>query len=58
MKEYKINGYVVKSWYAGLDNYCVLDGDKEIGVCWSIADVAAMVGVDAETVKNEMWRQR
>lgn len=53
MKEYKINGKVIKSWYAGIDNYNVDDQ-----VCYDLGTLARWVGVDVETLKDEMWRQR
>lgn len=54
---YTINGYLVRHCYAGIDQYTVFDGDKEIGTCWSISALAKMVGVDAETVNEEIWKQ-
>lgn len=52
-KKYIINGVVILSWYAGLDVYCV-DG-KEF--C-DLGSLAQRVGVDVETLKEEMWKQR
>lgn len=54
---YTINGYEVKHTYAGIDQYTVSRDGKEIGTCWSIGDVAKMTKTDADTVKEEMWRQ-
>jgi len=58
MGECKINGYVVKHWYAGIDNYSVFKDGAELVTCWELNTVARTVGVDVETLKAEMWRQR
>lgn len=55
---YRINGYIVKHTYAGIDQYTVCKDEKEVGTCWSIATVAEWTETDAETVKEEMWEQR
>ena len=55
---YKINGYDVKYTYAGIDQYTIYKDGKEIGTCWGISDVAKLTETDAETVKEEMWKQR
>ena len=54
----KINGFELKHTYAGIDQYTIYKDGKEIGTCWSIAEVAKMMETDAETVKEEMWNQR
>ena len=54
----RINGFDVKCTYAGIDQYTVYKDGKEINTCWSISDVATMTETDAETVKEEMWKQR
>lgn len=53
-----INGYEVRCIYAGIDTFVVFKDGKEIATTWSISDVAKLCGVDAETVKEEMWKQR
>lgn len=55
---YKINGYDVHCFYAGLDTFVVFKDGKEIATTWSISDVAKLTQTDAETVKEEMWKQR
>lgn len=54
----KINGYNIKHTYAGIDQYTIYKNEKEIATTWSIADVARLTETDAETVKEEMWKQR
>lgn len=54
----KINGFEVKHTYAGIDQYTVYKDGKDIGTCWSLRAVAEMTGTDADTVKEEMWKQR
>lgn len=54
----KINGYEIKHTYAGIDEYTIYKDGVDLGTCWSIADVARMTQTDAETVKEEMWKQR
>lgn len=55
---YKINGYDVTYTYAGIDQYTVRKDGKEIGTCWDLGTVAKWTETDAETVKEEMWKQR
>lgn len=57
-KTYMINGYEVIYTYAGIDQYTVIKNGVEIGTCWSIGTLAEWTEVDAETVKEELWRQR
>lgn len=54
----KINGYEVSSFYQGIMVYVVYKDGKEIGTCWSTQDVAMLTETDAETVQEEMWKQR
>ena len=54
----KINGYEVKEIYAGIMTYVIYKNSKEIGTCWSIADVAKLTQTDADTVNRELWDQR
>lgn len=54
----KINGYDVKCTYAGIDQYTVYKGGKEIGTCWDLGTVARWTETEVETVKEEMWKQR
>lgn len=54
----KINGYEVNSIYAGIDVYIVYKDGKEVGTCYDIGTVARWTETDAETVKEEMWKQR
>ena len=56
--KYKINGYDVTCCYAGIDQYIVSKDGREIGICWDINTVAKWTEADAETVKEEMWKQR
>ena len=56
--KYKINGFDVKHTYAGIDQYTIFKDGKDIGTCWSISAVAKLTETDAETVKEEMWKQR
>lgn len=62
MGKCEINGYVVSHWYAGIDNYSVRrvgdEGGEPLAVCWDYDTIARIVGVDVETLKAEMWRQR
>ena len=55
---YIINGFNVKYTYTGIDQYTIYKDKKEICTCWSISDVAKLTHTDAETVKEEMWKQR
>ncbi len=56
--DYKINGYDIHYTYAGIDQYTIYKGGKEICTCWSISEVASRIGVDGGTVREEMWKQR
>lgn len=58
MKEYRINGYVITSWYAGFDTYCVKKDGKEIMTTMSLADIGEVVGMTGEQVREELWIQR
>lgn len=52
-KSYTINGVIIDSWYEGLGVFCV-NGN----VCYSLDTLSKWVGVDVETLKDEMWKQR
>ena len=55
--KYKINGYDIHFCYAGIEQYTIYLNGKEIQTCWGLSDIARIINVDAETIKNEMWKQ-